>query len=41
MQCKFTEDFLDEIPGMEILIKIELKNHEKIDKIMMKNVKKK
>jgi hypothetical protein len=29
VQCKFTEDFLDEIPGMEILIKIELKNHEK------------
>jgi len=29
VQCKFTEDFSDEIPGMEILIKIEVKNHEK------------
>ena len=34
MQCKFTEDFSDEIQGMEILIKIEVKNHEKCQKEM-------
>jgi hypothetical protein len=29
VQCKFTEVFSDEIPGMGILIKIDLENHEK------------